>query len=269
VLVAAGVLVAWPSHGHYRIETRGIASYDLETRQIKVLHRGPGTTGSSYPRFGVGYGFVGVCWDNVLVARDGDQSYHWLDRTTGVLTRSPLPADAAARGLDPKRMFILDGRGTIAMWATPRSSPTGQAVLSTGGLRLRRSSGAFEHVGLVLEVYPTGDGRLFYTSPLVPRYGGTRGHYVLYEVETGARDLLSLQDGVDMVAKLTLWDRSNDLAADWCAGARRDVQLRIPGSGDGLRIPHDRLELNRLGPGGWQTETLALGVEDMKNALRR
>jgi hypothetical protein len=162
-------LLSWPSLARYSIETRGIASYELQSGWIKVVHRSPGNKrGSSYPRFGVGYSIVGVCWDKVLVARDGDESYHWLDVATGALTRSPLPAEAAGRGIDPRHVFILDRRGTIAIWATPPRSPaTNPVVRSMGDLWLRRPSRAYEHLGLFLEVHATGDGRILFTSPLI------------------------------------------------------------------------------------------------------
>jgi hypothetical protein len=261
--------LTWPEHTKYWVWTRGIGTYDLESGRIKVVHRSKGSIGSGSSRTAKGgYGILGVCWDKVLVGRDGDKSYYWLDVTTGTLTRLPLSDEWAARGLDVRHFFVLDRRGTIAMWANPSKRLPMDRSRGMGALWLRRPSGEYEDVGLFLYVYPTGDRRILFTSPLVDKYGAAPGHYVLYDVETGTRSHLSLQDGTNMESKPSLRNVDLHMASSWCAGAKRDIQFGVPRSGEALKIPEDKLEILRLGRGGWEPEHIALKVEDLRNALR-
>jgi len=259
----------WPSHTKYWVWTRGIGTYDLESGRIKVIHRRMGSIGSGSSRSAKGgYGILGVCWDKVLVGRDGDKSYYWLDVTTGTLTRLSLADEWVDRGLEIRHFFVLDRSGTIAMWANPsRRLPVDRSRV-TGALWLRRPSGTYEDVGLFLYVYPMGDGRILFTSPLVDKYGAGPGHYVLYDIERGTRSHPSLQEGTKMESGSSLRNVDLHKASSWCAGAKRDIQFGVPGSGEALRIPEDKLDILRLGGGGWETEPITLKVEDLKNALR-
>lgn len=259
----------WPEHTKYWVWTRGIGSYDLESGRIKVIHRSRGSIGSGSSRSAKGgYGILGVCWDKMLVARDGDKSYYWLDLATGSLTRLSLTDEWADRGIEVRHFFVLDRSGTIAMWANPSKRLPVDPSRVTGSLWVRRPAGRYEDVGPFLSVYPVGDGRIFFTSPLVDKYGAAPGHYVLYDIETGARSYPFPEDGTKMENGRNLRNVDLHKASSWCAGAKRDIHFGFSRSGEALRIPEDKLEILRLGRGGWEPEHRALKVEDLKNALR-
>ena len=71
-----------------------------------------------------------------------------------------------------------------------------------------------------------------------------------------------------MESKPSLRNLDLHTASSWCAGAKRDIQFGVQRSGEALKIPEDKLEILRLGRGGWEPEHIALKVEDLKSALR-
>jgi hypothetical protein len=264
----------------YRVATRGIGAYDLESGRITIVHRSPGTSGTGRGAKAAGYNISGLCWNKVLVSssdanvqpgKEARPEQYWLDLGTRSLTRAPLHEEWAAKGIEVTHYWVIDAKGTIAIWARRRRAASDPAhdPSQSRHLWVRSPSGRYDDVGLFFGILMTDDKQFLFRSPIVLPHavGGEAGggHYVLYNIETRKSRTLSYLDGFDLGQKMG--GRYPSHRSDWCAGAKRDAYFSPARTAGGGSIPPLRFELSRLGDRGWESHPITLPVEDLKAAL--
>ena len=240
------------------LDLRGNGIYDLESQEVRILHRHPVPEGARSGQGDYSYGIYAICWDKVVVGGGGRKvrgysTLFWLDLKTGQLKPLPFYAELAQRGLQRTAYFyIVDRQGTIVLSAR-RLKPRADPPQGTHGeLWVRRPSGRYDNVGFYMDLSALGDGRLFFRSPF-------DGGYVLYDIGSGTPAKLSPREGRQVAAEKTMGPVSV-LRARWCPGSRSDISVQAQG---------ETFEIGRVGAQGWELTTARIDREVLKGAATR